>query len=109
MLPTRPRPVRRSTCSSCATPCWITATRVSCGLTLIRISSLTAGMGQWRSAAEFRQQLVSFVQRQTHYTGVAAVDRPNEHGAAALNRVCPCFVERLAARHILADLLIIEL
>src|SRR5678815_1274722 len=39
MLPTRPRPLERSIRSSCTTPALITATRVSRGVTLMRISS----------------------------------------------------------------------
>src|SRR5574343_487088 len=39
-LPTSPRLAVRSICSSWATPCCITATRVSCGVKLIRISSV---------------------------------------------------------------------
>ena len=39
----------RSMCSSCTTPCCITATRVSCGVTLIRISSLMMG---WSDSAQ---------------------------------------------------------
>ena len=37
-LPTIPNDELRSICSSCAMPCSITATRVSCGVTLINIS-----------------------------------------------------------------------
>src|SRR5690625_830743 len=42
MLPTTPRLQPRSMCSSCSMPFSTTATRVSRGVTLIRISSLTA-------------------------------------------------------------------
>jgi hypothetical protein len=42
MLPTRPRLVARSTCSSCTAPISVTATRVSCGVTFIRICSFIA-------------------------------------------------------------------
>src|SRR6185369_9251056 len=42
MLPTSPRLESRSTCSSCTAPSSVTATRVSCGVTLIRICSFTA-------------------------------------------------------------------
>ena len=38
MLPTRPRALARSMCNSCTTPCSSIATRVSCGVTLMRIS-----------------------------------------------------------------------
>ena len=38
MLPTRPRALARSMWSSCTTPCSSIATRVSCGVTLMRIS-----------------------------------------------------------------------
>src|SRR5471030_81512 len=39
MLPTRPRLESRSMCSSCTAPCSVTATRVSCGVTFMRICS----------------------------------------------------------------------
>src|SRR5689334_15473164 len=38
MLPTSPRALERSMCSSCTTACSSIATRASCGVTLIRIS-----------------------------------------------------------------------
>src|SRR6266567_732478 len=43
MFPTRPRLAARSMCSSCGTPACITATRVSCGVQLIRMSSVIYG------------------------------------------------------------------
>src|SRR5690348_2950890 len=102
MLPTNPLPVSRSTCNSCATPCWITATRVSCRVTLIRISSLTTGMSQQRRAPEFAEQLVGLEQRQPHHAGVAPVDGSNEDSPAALNGIGTRLVERFAAGHVLA-------
>src|SRR3954454_18793160 len=109
MLPTRPRPVSSSTCSSCATPCCITATRVSCGVMLMRISSLTAGMRQQRSAPELAEQQIRFVQRQTHHARVAALDAADKRGPAPLDSISTGLVERFAARYILTDLLIVEL
>src|SRR4051794_21709035 len=109
MLPTRPRPVRRSTCSSCTTPCWITATRVSCVVTLSSISSLTAGMCEQRSASEFSEQCVGFEQRQSHHAGVAAADVADEHRSPTLNGIAAGLVQRLAAGDVLANFLILDI
>src|SRR3990172_7545811 len=49
MLPTSPRLAARSTCSSWTTPFAMAATRVSCGVTLIRMSSAMTG-GAWAGA-----------------------------------------------------------
>ena len=56
MLPTRPRVVLRSTCSSCTTPASSTATRVSWGVMLMRMSSIgrasvRIGPAHWPDAA----------------------------------------------------------
>src|SRR5712692_7048438 len=129
MFPTRPRLAARSTCSSCGTPACITATRVSCGVQLIRMSSVIYGQAprQGRAACfdsrtsadasvsppgasssspglEFRDQLRSLVQRQPHDPGVAAVQLGDERRRAALDRVGARLVGRLAALDVGFDL-----
>src|SRR5262245_5758614 len=99
MLPTRPRLAARSMSSSCTTPEPVTATRVSCGVTLIRISSVT----------QFLEQLAGLVQRQPHDPGVAAAQLDDEARRAPLDRVGARLVVALAARHVLRDLLGAEL
>src|SRR5688500_1090574 len=94
MLPTRPRLALRSMSSSCTTPAPMIATRVSCGVTLIRISSLT----------EFFQQAVGLVERQAHHAGIAAAQLDHEAPGAALDRVGAGLVVALAARGVLRDL-----
>src|SRR6266700_4653479 len=122
MFPTRPRLAARSTCSSCGTPACITATRVSCGVQLIRMSSVIYGQAprQGRAACfdsrtsadasvsppevsssssglEFRDQLRGLVQRQPHDPGIAAVQLGDEGRGAALDRIGARLVGRLAA------------
>src|SRR5476649_1809544 len=127
MLPTRPRLAARSMCSSCATPLCITATRVSCGVTLIRISSFMRafyrmapeahprpGAGRQFLAAAFAsggnldaeapEQLRGLVQRQAHHAGIAAVDLGDERTGVALDAVGAGFVHGLAAGHVTLDL-----
>src|SRR5215470_1159227 len=100
MLPTRPRALTRSMCSSCTTPCSSIATRVSCGVTLIRISLL---MSQDREA-EPRQELGGFEQRQAHYTRVAPFQVLDERSGLALDSVAACLVERLPRGDVALDL-----
>src|SRR6266536_646069 len=97
MLPTNPRALARSICSSSTTPCSSIATRVSCGVTLIRIScGIGGGRVQDRiyaapaaprfqsevfskdREAEARERLRGLVQRQPHDARVAAVDPAHE-------------------------------
>src|SRR5688572_29443703 len=94
MLPTRPRLAARSTRSSCTTPVAVTATRVSCGVTLIRISSLT----------HFFEQLMRLVQRQAHDAGIAAAQLDHEAPGAPLDRIGAGLVVAFAARDVLRDL-----
>src|SRR6185295_19263876 len=97
MLPTSPRLAARSTSSSCTTPVPVMATRVSCGVTLMRISSVTR-------ACEAFQQLRRFVQRQPHHARVAAAQLGHEARGAALDGVGARLVVALAALHVLRDL-----
>src|SRR5215467_2033797 len=102
MLPTSPRALARSTCSSCTTPCSSIATRVSCGVTLIRISLFISKYGK----ADARQDFRRFVQRQPHHAGVAAVDVLRERGRLALDRIASGLVEGLAGRDVALDLVL---
>src|SRR5574341_1851367 len=94
MLPTRPRLLARSIRSSWMTPAPVMATRVSCGVTLIRISSLT----------HLSEKLARLVERQPHHARVAALDLDHEARGASLDRVGAGLVVALAARHVLGDL-----
>src|SRR5262249_21021476 len=111
MLPTRPREAARSTCSSCTTPAVRTATRVSCGVMLIRTSSIAGSLRGNSSAtglkgggtverragrlqhryAGLAQQLRGLVERQSHHARVAAVDPLDEHAGQALDRITAGF------------------
>src|SRR5229473_7548195 len=91
MLPTRPRFAARSMCSSCGTPACITPTRVSCGVQLIRMSSVMM------RDLELLDELRSLVERQPHDPRVAAVQLGDEGRGAALDRVGARLVGRLAA------------
>src|SRR5919106_4477925 len=93
MLPTSPRLAPRSIRSSCTTPAPMTATRVSCGVTLIRISSLTHPV----------EELAGLVQRQAHHAGIAAAQFHHETRRAALDGVRTGLVVALAARDVLRD------
>src|SRR5687767_5102385 len=95
MLPTRPRLAARSMSSSCTTPEPATATRVSCGVTLIRTSSFT----------QLLQQLAGLVERQAHHPRVAAVQLDDEARGAALDGIGAGLVVALAGRDVLRDLL----
>src|ERR671925_427580 len=93
MLPTSPRLAARSIRSSCTTPAAVIATRVSCGVTLIRISS-----------TELLEQLAGLVERQAHDAVIAPADFHPQARGAALDRVGPRLVVALAARHVVRDL-----
>src|SRR4030095_16201206 len=94
-LPPRPRLAARSMSSSCTTPEPVTATRVSWGVTLIRISSVT----------QFLEQLAGLVPRQAHDAPVAPAQLNDEARRAPLDRVGARLVVALAARDVLRDLL----
>src|SRR6185312_6127781 len=119
MLPTRPRALDRSTWSSCTTACSSTATRVSCGVTLIRISlarssrASAANSGAGRpftvASSEYatpgaRQQRRGLRERQAYDARVAAVDALDERGGETLHRVRAGLVERLAGADVARDL-----
>src|SRR5258705_978985 len=97
MLPTRPRLAARSTTNSCTWPAASTATRVSCGVTLMSISSFTLG-------AHALQQLRGFVQRQAHHAGETAAQLDHELRGAPLDRVGAGLVIAFAGGDILAGL-----
>src|SRR4051812_41340677 len=107
MLPTRPRPLERSTSSSCTTPLATAATRVSRGVTLMRISSLTCADSP--ANGELLQQLGGFVQRQPHHAGVAAAKLDDEARGAPLDGVGAGLVVAFAGIDVLLDLLRREL
>src|SRR5258706_2003561 len=98
MLPTRPRLAARSMSSSCTWPAASTATRVSWGVTLTSISSVTL-------CPHALEQLRGLVERQPHDPGEAAVQRHHELRGAALDRVSAGLVVAFAGRDVLADLL----
>src|SRR5512146_2491203 len=102
MLPTRPRLAVRSIRSSCTTPASSTATRVSCGVTLIRTSSLTR-------RTHPLDHLGRLVQRQPHDSGIAAADGGDELRGAALDRVGAGLVVGLAGGQVLANLVFAQL
>src|SRR5581483_3854051 len=105
MLPTNPRPVVRSTWSSCTTPCCRTATRVSCGVTLMRISSSTALA---HGTAEAGKQLAGFEQGQTHHTRVAAAQIAHERRSSPLNRIRAGLVHGFTGADVGADLVCMQ-
>src|SRR4051812_27605041 len=111
MLPTMPRARARSTCSSCATPLCITATRVSCGVQLMRMSSVTARPSLEASAfrAEGLDQLRRLVERQAHDARVAAAQLRYEHSRASLDRVAAGLDHGLAGVDVGLDLGVREL
>src|SRR5450631_1343660 len=116
MLPTRPRALARSMCNSCTTACSSIATRVSCGVTLMRISWLIGRDGKSPEScgysccmvADLRQYLGGFKQRQAHDARVAAVEVADESGGAALDGVAAGLVEGLAGGHIAFDVALRE-
>src|SRR2546422_7623589 len=101
MLPTSPRLAVRSMRSSCTTPAPVIATRVSRGVTLMRISSCT------RSVQPL-DQLPGLVKRQAHHAGIAAAQVYDEQRRPPLDRVGACLVVALAAGDVLLDLLLGE-
>src|SRR5687768_18496865 len=94
MLPTSPRLAARSIRSSCTTPAATMATRVSCGVTLMSISS-----------TQLVEEEAGLVKRQPHHPGVAAAQLHHEASGAPLDRVGAGFVVAFAARRVLRDLL----
>src|SRR5512137_2157022 len=96
MLPTSPRALARSMWSSCTMPGSSIATRVSCGVTLIRISWLIGPMLQHRKT-DARERLGGLEQRQAHHPRVAALDPADERRGAPLHGVAARLVVRLAA------------
>src|SRR5258706_14059772 len=104
MLPTRPRSSARSMCSSCTAPFSTTATRVSCGAQLMRMSCMSGTrLALSEANARALQQLRRLEERQTHDTGVASVDALDPGRDAALDRVGAGLAERLAAGDIAVD------
>src|SRR5258708_12960564 len=101
MLPTSPRLAVRSTSSSCTTPARVIATRVSRGVTLMRISSGTG-------CVQPLDELPGLVKRQAHYAGIAAAQVHDEQGSPPLDRVGAGLVVALAAGDVLLDLLLGE-
>src|SRR5512140_3722294 len=126
MLTTRPRMPVRSTCSSCTTPASSTATRVSCGVMLISMSSIGRGKCTHRRCggnatatrdgrrapaaplqqldAGLRQQAARFEQGQSHDPGVTAFDALDEEGGEALDAVAAGLVVRFRGGAIALDL-----
>src|SRR6266508_6264374 len=105
MLPTSPRADERSMCNSWTTPCSSMATRVSCGVTLIRISWLIAVRSQ-HGKADACQDLGHLEQRQPHHPRIAALQVLNERSGLALDGVTAGLVERLAGRDVTLDLVV---
>src|SRR5689334_23672131 len=95
MFPTRPRLALRSIRSSCTTPDPVTATRVSWGVTLIRISSVT----------QFLEELAGLEERQPHDPRVAAAKLHDKPRRASLDGIGAGLVVALARGDVLRDLL----
>src|SRR5512138_360170 len=106
MLPTRPRLESRSMWISWTAPCSVTATRVSCGVTLMRICSFIVS---GHVLPERAQQVRRLVQRQPHHARVAALDALDERAGAALDAVGARLVERLARQRVGLDARIVQL
>src|ERR1700720_1355882 len=104
MLPTSPRAEARSMCNSCTTPCSSIATRVSWGVTLMRISWVMESALE-DVEADFAEDLGGRVQRQPHHSRIAAFDPADEHGGASLHGVRAGLVEGLAGGDVALDLL----
>src|SRR5512141_1294505 len=105
MLPTRPRLESRSMWISWTAPCSVTATRVSCGVTLMRICSFIVS---GHVPPERAQQVRRLVQRQPHHAGVASLDALDEGACAALDAVAARLVERLAGQHVRLDARVVQ-
>src|SRR5437764_2209403 len=107
MLPTLPRSSVRSMCSSWTAPFSTTATRVSWGAQLIRMSCIVRSSAVPVSGPDVDarplEQRGRLVQRQAHDTGVAALDLLDPGGCAALDRVGAGLSERLAGRDVALD------
>src|SRR3954471_16483564 len=99
MFPTRPRLALRSMSSSCTTPEPVTATRVSWGVTLIRISSVT----------QFVEELAGLEERQPHDARVAAAQLHDKPPCAPLDGIRAGLVVAFARGDVLGDLLGAEL
>src|SRR3954470_7411667 len=95
MLPTRPRLALRSISSSCTPPEPVTATRVSCGVTLIRISSVT----------QFVEELARLEERQPHDSRVTAAQLHDKPRRAPLDGIGAGLVVAFAGGDVLGDLL----
>src|SRR5258708_20131171 len=91
MLPTSPRFAARWMGSSCGTPACITPTRVSCGVQLIRMSSVMM------RDLELLDELRSLVERQPHDPRVAAVQLGDEGRAPAPDRAAAPLAHPLPA------------
>src|SRR5450631_2017223 len=125
MLPTSPRALARSMCSSWTTPCSSMATRVSCGVTLMRMSWLmvratpvppayyrqvlraTARAANDCGRARVRSQYLKpylgqnfggLEKRQPHHPRIAAVEMADEPRATPLYGISARLVEGLAGR-----------
>src|ERR1700704_5407195 len=109
MLPTRPRVAERSMCSSCTTPASSTATRVSWGVMLIRISSADTGWRPLENADSGpRQQCRGLGQRKADHARIAALEFLDENSGAALDCVAAGFVERFVAGAVPIDFLVAD-
>src|SRR5207342_2318502 len=100
-LPTTPRRLARSMCSSCNMPFSTSATRVSRGVTFIRISSDTLAPSD---RGELPQQHPCLVHRQSHHTAVAALDAGDEGAGTALDAIGPGLAAPFAAGHVGGDI-----
>src|SRR5258708_38418618 len=108
MLPTRPRVAERSMCSSWTTPASRTATRVSWGVMLIRISSVTKPERLKHADSGPRQQSRRFGQRKTDHPRIAAFELLDENGSPPLDRIGTGLVERFVACAVALDLLVAD-
>src|SRR5258706_649719 len=114
MLPTSPRLAARSMRSSCTTPEPVMATRVSCGVTLTRMSSLTLTRTvpvdvllrepARRRARQPLEHLGGLEERQPHHPRVAAAQLGDEARGRALDRVGAGLVVGLAGGDLVRDL-----
>src|SRR5690606_37044619 len=102
---TWPRREARPTMTSCAAPFSTTATRLSLGVTLNRISSLTTIPVSCAVLATAAQQFGSLVQGQAHHSGVAALQMGDECGRPPLNSIPAGLAVRLTAVDVGLDLL----
>src|SRR5919201_966613 len=102
MLPTRPRPLERSMRSSCTTPAATTATRVSRGVTLIRISSLTSTALRDVLRAQRLEAHLGARKRALHPVVVLERDR-GKHLVRAAGELLEHFRRVLAVHRLLVD------